>query len=77
MLNLNYINDCLIEVYFAENNKLIGNFIVSDDGYFYYSPLTNPGLFSSYTLKLISDKLEELNEQWDEKVKNDLSNTDI
>jgi hypothetical protein len=72
-LKLNYINDCLINVYFSENNKYIGDFVMLVDGYFYYQPNKDLGVFSSQTLVLISDKLIELNNFWDEKIKKDLN----
>lgn len=72
MLKLKYVNNYLIKVYY-ENNKLIGEFIKLEDGYFFYRPVENIGLFNSYSLKLIYDKLIELNHEWDEQIKNDLN----
>jgi hypothetical protein len=73
MLNLNYVNDCLIDVYYAQNNKHIGNFVMLEDGCFYYQPLQLSGVFSAYTLQLISDKLKELNVEWEKHLSENLS----
>jgi len=62
-----------INIYFSENNKYIGDFVLLEDGYFYYQPLQHSGVFSEYTLKLIYDKLTELNKYWDKKIKKELS----
>jgi len=70
-LKLNYINDVLIEVYYT-NNKKIGNFVMLEDGYYYYEPLKNSGVFSTFTLDLISKELKEINEVWGEHIKKDL-----
>jgi hypothetical protein len=72
-LKLEYINDCLVNIYFSENNKYIGDFVMLEDGYFYYQPVHHSGVFSEYHLKIIYDRLTELNKDWNEKIKKELS----
>lgn len=48
------------------NNKSIGEFIKDVDGYYYYWP--NPdlrGSWNSNALRVIADKLDEVNKEWD------------
>ena len=48
------------------NNKSIGEFIKDVDGYYYYWP--NPdlrGSWNSNSLRVIADKLDEVNKEWD------------
>lgn len=52
------------------NNKSVGEFIRDVDGYFYYWP--NPSLkgsWNSNALRLISDKLDDVNMELDNKLK--------
>ncbi len=86
-LILNYVNDLLINVYVnttdgnvnkiingkTDRNKYIGDFMISDDGYFHYLPKNDIGTFNEYSLMLISKKLKELNKEWDNQIKNNLN----
>lgn len=52
------------------NNKSVGEFIRDVDGYFYYWP--NPSLkgsWNSNALRLIADKLDDVNMELDNKLK--------
>jgi hypothetical protein len=72
MINLEYVIDGVYLVYF--NKKKIGEFVVQDDGYYSYVMKNNLGFCSSYGLRLIADKLDELNKEWDEQIKKDIGN---
>lgn len=48
------------------NEKLIGHFIRDVDGYLYYWPLESlRGSWNSNALRLIANKLDELNKDYD------------
>ena len=72
MINLEYVIDGVYVVYF--NTKKIGEFTVQDDGLFQFYPNEHSGYWSSYALRLIADKLDELNKEWDEHIKKNLGN---
>ena len=58
-------------VYF--NEKKVGDFDLDIDGYYHFWP--NPSLngsYTSYSLRLISDRLDEVNKKWDNQIKQDL-----
>lgn len=57
------------KVFWGENGKYIGDFIVDDDGFFYFWPLKdNWGCWASYSLRAIADKLDELNQPWSDQI---------
>jgi hypothetical protein len=60
------------EIYF--NQKYLGIVTVQEDGYFGYYSTEPSGYWSSYALRLIADKLDEMNKEWDEQVKKDIGN---
>ena len=60
------------EVYFSE--KRIGTFLIQDDGYYGFYTESDSGYWSSYALRLIADKLDEMNKEWDDQVKKDIGN---
>ena len=71
-LVLREINVYLRELY-TEKGKVLGTFEMDVDGYFYFwrnEKLT--GCDSSNILRGIADKLDEVNEEWDERLKNNL-----
>lgn len=52
------------------NNVHVGDIVKDVDGYFYWWPLrTNYGSWPAYALRMIADKLDELNKEWDESVR--------
>jgi hypothetical protein len=62
------INDHHHKVLFGE--RLIGYFIMDVDGYYYFDYVTTPnGLWTSYSLRMIADLLEEMNKPHDDKIK--------
>lgn len=67
-IRLEKISESWYEMYFAPNSKKIGKVIMDVDGYFSYWPEDMSGSFSSWTMRLIADKLEEMNKDWDDKV---------
>ena len=60
------------EVHF--NKKRIGTFLIQDDGYYGFYTESDSGYWSSYALRLIADKLDEVNKEWDDQVKKDIGN---
>jgi len=43
-------------------DRLIGHFIMDIDGYYYFDYVTAPnGLWTSYSLRMVADLLEEMN----------------
>ena len=60
------------KIYF--NQKYLGIVVVQDDGYFGFYTNEPSGYWSSYALRLIADKLDEMNKEWDEQVKKDIGN---
>lgn len=72
MITLIKISDIQYDVYWGYNNKL-GKFVTDVDGSFYFwSSKENNGAWSSYGLKCIADKLDELNEPWEDFIENNL-----
>jgi hypothetical protein len=62
------INDHYHKVLFGE--RLIGYFIMDVDGYYYFDYVTTPnGLWTSYSLRMVADLLEEMNKPYDDNVK--------
>ena len=59
-INLKKISENLYEVYF-ENKSYLGQFSLDVDGDFYYWPSNKRGCWSAWSLKLIAEKLDELN----------------
>ncbi len=62
----------IYNIYF--NQKCIGCFTIQDDGYLGFYPDEPSGYWSSYALRLIADKLDEMNKEWDDQVKKDIGN---
>jgi hypothetical protein len=57
------------EVRVESNNKLIGNFIQSDDGFYYFATYGNDGgLWSDYVLLEIGRQLRIINKPWSDKI---------
>lgn len=56
------------------NQKYLGIVAVQDDGYYGFLSNEPSGYWSSYALRLIADKLDEMNKEWDEQVKKDIGN---
>jgi len=57
------------EYVIKSDDKIAGNLLKDEDGYFYYWPKkVNEKCWDSLTLKIISEKLDELNKDWDREV---------
>jgi len=69
-LTLEEITKTHLKVFWGENGKYIGDFIVDDDGFFYFWPLKDNwwGCWASYILREIADKLDELNQPWSDQI---------
>jgi hypothetical protein len=52
---------------------LVGDLIMDVDGHFYFWPEDNNGAWSSYHLRELADKMDEINKQWDEQVEKQLN----
>ena len=71
-LKVKGVNEFIKELY-TEKGKVLGTFEMDVDGYFYFwrnEKLT--GCNSSNILKEDTDKLDEVNKEWDEYLKNNL-----
>lgn len=55
------------------NNVFMGDMIIGDDGYYAWWPNEDlrAGYIPSWVLRELADKLDELNKDWDEQLKND------
>lgn len=53
---------------FYKNGKFLGELIMDVDGYFYFWPEDNNRAWASHHLREITNKLDELNKEWDEQV---------
>lgn len=52
----------------------LGDVFMDEAGYYNFWPSNdNPGFWSSYSLKVIAEQLDELNKEWDEQIKQDLN----
>lgn len=58
---------------FYENGVKIAEFIMDVDGYFKLFLESNGGFYESWILRLVCDKLDEVNKPWDNIIKNDLN----
>lgn len=54
------------------NKQYAGSLEPKEDGYYDWYPDLRPGYVPSYILRALADKLEELNEDWDNQVKRDV-----
>ena len=70
MIHLSYVTNGVYLVYFK--TKVIGKFIMQDDGYYGYYTTDTSGYWSSYALRGIADALDDLNREWDEQIKKHL-----
>ena len=70
MINLKPVTDWVYEVYF--NSAILGEFVIQEDGYYGFIAYNNTNYWSSYALRLLSDKLDEINKEWDQQVKKDI-----
>ncbi len=66
MIETNYVIDGVHAVYF--NKKRLGAFVVQEDGYFGFYPDDLKGYWSSHSLRLIADKLDDVNRAWDDHI---------
>lgn len=71
MIHLEYQIDGVYTVYFNKR-KIIGSFVIQDDGYYGYYPNEPSGYWSSYALRLVADELDQINKEWDEQIKKHL-----
>jgi hypothetical protein len=74
MITLKYITGSRHQVYWR-NSKHIGDFIRDVDGYFYYWA-NDYGCWSSNTLRVIAEKLEEINEPYEKEVEEYFKNNE-
>jgi len=52
-----------------ENGVDMGELYKEIDGYYVYWPIDRKGFWSSVPMRIIADKLDELNADWDREVK--------
>jgi hypothetical protein len=71
-LQVEAVNEFIKGLY-TEKGKVLGTFEMDVDGYFYFWRNENlKGYDSSDLLRKIADKLDEVNKEWDEHLKNNL-----
>ena len=60
----------IYDVKVESNNKHIGHFIQSDDGFYYFAPYNyiEGGLWSDHTLLEIGRQLRIINKPWSDKI---------
>lgn len=59
--------------FFFENGKYLGYAYKEVDGYYVFeSTMNSNGFWTSHSLRLVADKLDEVNKEWDEQVKQQL-----
>ena len=63
------------KVYY-HNGCLVGEFLISEDGYYNWWPTDRPGYLTSNNLKEIAKELDELNREWDADVRQKLKELD-
>jgi len=67
-LTIEPINEHQHKVLFGE--RIIGNFIMDVDGYYYFVyDTTQNGLWTSYSLRMVADLLDEINKPHEENIK--------
>jgi hypothetical protein len=71
MIHIEYTKAGVYTVYFNKK-KIIGSFVMQDDGYYGYETIETSGYWSSYALRGIADALDDLNKEWDEYIKKNL-----
>lgn len=63
-----------ILVTFGKGGTCLGDLMKLEDGYYqFFSYVPSGGCWSAHLLREIADKLDELNDQWDQEVKRGLS----
>lgn len=70
------INSNLQRVFFVamgdvvdeSNGVELGEFIRDVDGFFYFKHMDSDGLWSEYSLRLLANKLKEVNKDWEEQI---------
>lgn len=72
MIKLQKIDNLKYEVLFKLNDRKIGDFLMENDGYFYFFPILNGGFWEAHILIEIGNKLNELNKEWDETIQKEL-----
>lgn len=65
-LTITKISENEYDVLFQE--KHLGRFLRSDDGYLYYTDDLNGGLCAAWTLIEIGEALNDLNKEWDDHI---------
>lgn len=48
-------------------------FLALEDGYYYFNPVENSGVFPSHHLRSLAERLDELNKPWNEYVTSQLT----
>ena len=59
-------SDARYEVYF--NGQHLGYFYLEVDGFYVFNPKGDIGYWNEFNLRMIADKLEELNKKWNEEI---------
>lgn len=54
------------------NDFVIGTAYVEADGFYVFLPASGHGFWSSHIMKMIAERLDELNEDWDSQIKKEI-----
>jgi hypothetical protein len=54
-----------------ENGVYIGDILMKEDGFYDFWPIQHGGYWPSYILRVIADKLDEINKPWQDQIDND------
>lgn len=78
MISIYQVNQYRYDVYWTNNFKSLGTFEQDVDGYFYWfmPDLPTTGFISHEQIRLLAEKLEEINEPWDKIVEQELGKLD-
>lgn len=73
-ISLEKLNEHCYKIYYKSmpesNGKYLGKFIMDVDGFYYYWPSDKlSGSWGSHSLRMIADKLDELNHEYSESIK--------
>lgn len=58
-----------------ENEVKIGDFFKDVDGFYYFWPKLHGGSWNALVMRIIADKLDELNRPWEEEIAKDIQSS--
>lgn len=70
-IRLEKIRDHYLKVYWS--NNYIGDFVMDDAGFFMWRTMLDSQWWGAHPLRVIADKLDELNKDWADEVARELA----